>query len=115
MADQLDTLVQAATKTAEGMGAVAAGKADETPLQSDARTFRGIATMLSGLSSEARKRDQSVAQLRRVLQRIAMLEVRGGQELVEAGDWKGLVEEVQAMAHDVLSSDRAKRGARRGR
>ena len=112
MGDQLEQLVEAAAKTAAGMGKVAAGKADATPLQSDARTFRGIAAMLDGLSAEARRREQTAAQLRRILQRVAMLEVRGAQDLIAAGDWRGLVEELQAMAHDVLSGGGARQRER---
>lgn len=111
MSDQLTALVTAATKTAEGMGKVAGSKPDATPLHSDAKTFRGIAEMLTRLSTEARQSGEAASQLRRILQRIAMLEVRGATELVERGDWKGIVGELQAMAHDVLSNTetRAKR------
>lgn len=113
MGERLTALVTAATRTAEGMGKVAGAKPDETPLRSDARTFRGIADMLAGLSAEARQSDELAAQLRRVLQRIAMLEVRGGADLVGRGDWKRIVDELQAMAHDVLgaSGERASRRA----
>lgn len=109
MSEQLGSLVAAAAKAAEGMGRVAGEKPDGTPLQSDARTFRGIATMLTTLSAEAREHQQTAAQLRRILQRIAMLEVRGAADLVERGDWRSLVEELQAMAHDVLNGTRSPR------
>ena len=113
MGERLTALVTAAKQTAEGMGKVAGTKPDETPLHSDAKTFRGIAEMLTGLSVEAKASCDAAIQLRRILQRIAMLEVRGAAELVERGDWKGIVGELQAMAHDVLSGTEA-RAKRKG-
>ena len=101
--DRLGALVTAATRTAEGMGKVAGDKPDETPLKSDAHTFRGIARMLNSLSSEARTTSDTCLQLRRVLQRIAMLEVRGATQLIERGDWKKVVSELQAIAQDALA------------
>ena len=114
MGERLAALVMAANRTAAGLGKVAGAKPDETPLHSDAKTFRGIAQMLTGLAAEATANAETAAKLRRILQRIAMLEVRGAAELVECGDWKGIVGEVQAMAHDVLGGTEA-RAPRRAR
>ncbi len=111
--DRLNALVSAATKTAEGMGQVAGDKPDKTPLKSDAHTFRGIATMLQSLSTEARSVNETVAQFRRTLQRIAALEVRGATELIERGDWKKVVSELQAIAQDALSGGGRPGGTRR--
>ena len=110
--DRLGALVSAAAKTAEGMGKVAADKPDLTPLKSDAHTFRGIARMLASLSTEARTTSELCAQQRRVLQRIAMLEVRGATELIERGDWKKVVAELQAIAQDALAGGGRPGGAR---
>ena len=110
---RLGALVSAATKTAEGIGKVAGDKPDQTPLKSDAHTFRGIATMLNTLSAEARATNESCAQLRRTLQRIAMLEVRGATELIERGDWKKIVSELQSIAQDALGGGSGRGGERR--
>ena len=112
--DRLGALVSAATRTAEGIGKVAGDKPDKTPLKSDANTFRGIATILNTLSAEARAGSDSCAQLRRTLQRIAMLEVRGATELIERGDWKKIVGELQSIAQDALGGG-GRPGGTRGR
>lgn len=112
MGNRASALMTAAGEAAKGMGNVADGKPDEAPLQSDARTFRGLADMLTGLSAELRQSNKTVKHLRRILERIAMLEVRGATELIERGDWKGMVDELQTMAHDVLNGGERRSGPR---
>lgn len=101
--NRLGALVAAAAETARGMDEVAGCKPDETPLKSDARTFRGIATMLAGLSEEARQRDALLGQLAARFRRIADIEVRGGTELIGRGDWRAIAAELQAIASEALT------------
>jgi hypothetical protein len=101
--DRFDMLVAAASEAARGIGEVAGAKPNEAPLQSDARTFRGIATMLTGLCAEASQREEKVCALTAKLRRIANLEVRGAGELIEQGNWKRIASELQAIAQEALN------------
>lgn len=101
---RLNALVAAAQEAAKGMGAAAGRKPNETELKSDARTFRGLATMLNGLSEEANRREEKLCTLSAKLHRIAGLEVRGAAELIERGDWKKLCAELQAIAQEALGT-----------
>ena len=107
--NRLNALAAAAAEAARGMGEVAGSKPNETPLHSDARTFRGLATMLTGLAEEARLREQQLSTLGASLRRIANLEVRGAAELLERGDWKRITAELQAIAQEALGAPSAAR------
>jgi hypothetical protein len=111
--NRLNALVAAAAEAARGMGEVAGSKPNETPLRSDARTFRGLATMLTGLVEEARRRDQRLDALGASLHRIANLQVRGAAELLERGDWKRIASELQAVAQEALGTPSTTRPAHR--
>lgn len=100
--ERLKALVAAAGEAAAGMGKVAADKPDQAPVQTDARTFRGLVAMLNGLSEEARQRDERVCGLTAKLHRIARLEVRDAAQLIERGDWKKLTAELQAIAEEAV-------------
>jgi len=111
--DRLNALVAAAAEAARGMGEVAGSKPNETPLHSDARTFRGLATMLTGLAEEANRREQKLSALNAMLRRIANLEVRGATELLERGDWKRITAELQAIAQEALGTPAGSRASPR--
>jgi hypothetical protein len=86
-----------------GMIKVAAAKPNDYPLNTNAETFRGAANILSALSLEVARIEERTAELVAMLQRIAGLKVRGAHEAIEAGEWKFLVEELQAVAQEALT------------
>lgn len=105
---QVTKLVKTARMAAVGLAKVAAAKPDATELKSDANTFRGTARVLAALSDAVTDRDNEVAALRGKLQRIATLQVRGGQQLVQSSDWRAIVEELQALAQEAITPGTAK-------
>jgi hypothetical protein len=109
---QVTKLVKTARMAAVGLAKVAAAKPDGTELKSDANTFRGTARVLAALSDAVTARDAEVAELRGKLQRIAALQVRGGQQLVQTGDWRAIVEELQALAQEAITPGSGKGGSR---
>src|SRR6187402_1514070 len=109
-------LITNAKAVSMGLIKVAAAKPNEHLLQSNAQTFRGAATILYGLSEEVTRIDAVIAGLHEKLSRIATLEVRGAAEAIETGDWKAVVDELQAVAQEALTPRAASRGTRpRGR
>lgn len=86
-----------------GMIKVAAAKPNDYPLQSNAQTFRGAATMLHALSEEVARHEARTAELVEKLQRIADLKVRGAPEAIQSGNWKSVVDELQAVAQEALA------------
>lgn len=96
-------LLETAKRVSIGMIKVAAAKPNDYPLQSNAETFRGAANLMSALSLEVTRTEERTAELLTKLQRIADLKVRGAAEAVQAGDWKFLVEELQAVAQEALT------------
>jgi len=96
-------LLETAKRVSIGMIKVAAAKPNDYPLQSNAETFRGAANLMSALSLEVTRTEERTADLLAKLQRIADLKVRGAADAVEAGDWKYLVEELQAVAQEALT------------
>jgi hypothetical protein len=104
--EKLDLLIRAAAEAARGMGAAAGEKPNEAPVQSDARTFRGLATMLTGLSEEADRRERQLSTMSASLSRIACLQVRGATELIERGDWRRLAGELQTIAQEAITAAR---------
>ena len=103
MNSEVAELIETAKRVSVGMIKVAASKPNDHPLQSNAETFRGAANMLSALSLEVGRLEERTAQLTAKLQRIAGLKVRGASEAIERGDWKFLVEELQAVAQEALT------------
>ncbi|MFW2828661.1 hypothetical protein [Sphingomonas sp. ID0503] len=93
----------AARQAAAGMSAAAKGKPEEAALESDVRTFNGIAQMLEGLSKEVDERDKMIEKLKRMHHRIAELEIRGAAELFEKNDWRKIAGELQAIAQEALN------------
>lgn len=96
-------LIETANRVSVGMIKVAAAKPNDYPLQSNAETFRGAANLMRALSLEVTRVEERTADLVAKLQRIAGLKVRGASEAIEAGDWKFLVEELQAVAQEALT------------
>ena len=96
-------LIETAKRVSVGLIQVAAAKPNDYPLQSNAETFRGAANLIRALSLEVTRVDELSAELASKLQRIAGLKVRGASEAIEAGDWKALVEELQAVAQEALT------------
>jgi len=103
MNNELAELIANAKAVSLGMIKVAATKPNEHPLQSNAETFRGAANMLNALSHEVARYDQRTCDLVAKLQRIANLQVRGAAEAISDGDWKSVVEELQAVAEEALT------------
>lgn len=96
-------LIETAKRVSIGLIKVAAAKPNDYPLQSNAETFRGAANLISALSLEVTRVEEYSADLVAKLQRIAGLKVRGASEAIEGGDWKMLVEELQAVAQEALT------------
>jgi hypothetical protein len=96
-------LLETAKRVSIGLIKVAAAKPNDYPLQSNAETFRGAANLMSALSLEVTRTEERTAELVAKLQRIADLKVRGAAEAVQTGDWKFLVEELQAVAQEALT------------
>jgi hypothetical protein len=95
-------LLETAKRVSIGMIKVAAAKPNDYPLQSNAETFRGAANILSALSLEVARVEERTDDLLAKLQRIADLKVRGAADAIEQGDWKFVVEELQAIAQEAL-------------
>jgi len=96
-------LIETANRVSVGLIKVAAAKPNDYPLQSNAETFRGAANLMRALTLEVTRFEEHTADLVSKLQRIADLKVRGASEAIEAGDWKGLIEELQAVAQEALT------------
>jgi hypothetical protein len=96
-------LIANAKAVSLGMIKVAATKPNDYVLQSNAQTFRGAATILHALSEEVARHEARTTELITKLQRIAGLQVRGAAEAIESGDWKSVVDELQAVAQEALS------------
>jgi hypothetical protein len=99
----IEELIETAKRVSVGMIQVAAAKPNDYPLQSNAETFRGAANLIRALSLEVTRIEERSAELVAKLQRIAHLKVRGASEAIEAGDWKFLVDELQAVAQEALA------------
>ena len=95
-------LVAAAKAASHGMAQVAAAKPNETVLNTDARTLRGTARILAALTDEFVQHGERLARMEAKMQRIANLQIRGGTDLVSRGEWRCIVEELQAIAQDAL-------------
>jgi hypothetical protein len=96
-------LIANAKAVSLGMIKVAATKPNDYPLQSNAQTFRGAATMLHALSEEVARHEARTADLIAKLQRIADLKVRRAAEAIHSGDWKAVVDELQTLAQEALA------------
>lgn len=96
-------LIDGAKAVSLGMTRVAATKPNDHPLQSNAETFRNAAKMLDALSLEVARGEIRAATLQEKLRRIAGLKVRGAAEAITDGDWKAIVEELQAVAQEGLT------------
>ncbi len=103
MNDEVAQLIADAKKISLGMIKVAATKPNDHPLQSNAQTFRGAAHLLNALTLEVARHDALGASLVGKLQRIAQLQVRGASEAIADGNWKAVVEELQAIAQEALT------------
>lgn len=99
---KVTALIEGAKMVSVGMIQVAATKPNDAPLQSNAQTFRGAANMLSALSQELARGLEKTDEYRAKLERIANLKVRGAAEAIAEGDWKRIVDELQALAQDTL-------------
>ena len=96
--DPAAALRLAARETAIGLGAVARGKAETHTLESDAKTFKGIARILDGLNEQLEERDALVDKLVAMHRRIADLQIRGATQLLEQQNWRKIATELQAIA-----------------
>jgi hypothetical protein len=96
-------LIANAKAVSVGMIRIAAAKPNDYPLQSNAQTFRGAATMLHALSEEVARHEARAADMSAKLQRIADLKVRGAAEAIQSGDWKAVVDELQTLAQEALA------------
>ena len=103
MNSEVAELIETAKRVSIGMIKVAAAKPNDYPLNTNAETFRGAANILSALSLEVTRVEERTAELLAKLQRVADLKVRGAHEAIERGDWKFLVEELQAVAQEALT------------
>ncbi|HWI85326.1 MAG TPA: hypothetical protein VNT42_03245 [Sphingomonas sp.] len=98
-----------------GMAKVAAAKPNDHPLQSNAKSFRGAAQIISALTMELARADERASQLTDKLRRIANLQVRHAPEAIQSGDWKAIVAELQVVAQEGLTpgtNERSPRGPR---
>lgn len=86
-----------------GMARVAASKPNDHPLQSNAKSFRGAAQIISALTMELAQADERATQLTEKLRRIANLQVRYAPEAIKEGDWKAIVAELQVVAQEALT------------
>ena len=102
MKNEIEELLETAKRVSVGMIQVAAAKPNDYPLQSNAETFRGAANIMSALSLEVTRVEERTTDLLAKFQRIADLKVRGAAEAINDGDWKAVVEELQAIAQDAL-------------
>lgn len=112
MNKNITALIEGAKAVSLGMIKVAATKPNEHPLHSNAQTFRNAAHMLNALSLEVARAESQVAVLQEKLRRIADIKVRGAAEAIDAGDWKAVVEELQAVAQEGLTPGSAGPGPR---
>jgi hypothetical protein len=102
MKTEVEELLETAKRVSIGMIKVAAAKPNDYPLQSNAETFRGAANILSALTLEVTRVEERTDDLLAKFQRIADLKVRGAAEAISDGDWKAVVEELQAIAQEAL-------------
>jgi len=100
---EIAELIETANRISVGLIKVAAAKPNDYPLQSNAETFRGAANLIRALSLEVTRVEEYSANLIEKLQRIANLKVRNASEAIEAGDWKSLIDELQAVAQEALT------------
>jgi len=100
---EIAELIETANRISVGLIKVAAAKPNDYPLQSNAETFRGAANLIRALSLEVTRVEEYSANLVEKLQRIANLKVRNASEAIEAGDWKSLIDELQAVAQEALT------------
>jgi hypothetical protein len=105
MNKDLADLIANAKAVSLGMIKVAATKPNDYPLQSNAQTFRGAATILHALSEEIARHEARTDELVLKLQRIADLKVRGAAEAIVTGDWKSVVDELQTVAQEAIAPD----------
>jgi uncharacterized protein YigA (DUF484 family) len=101
--DPAAALRLAARETAIGLGAVARGKAETHTLESDAKTFKGIARILDGLNEQLEERDALVDKLVAMHRRIADLQIRGATQLLEQQNWRKIATELQAIAQEAIN------------
>jgi len=100
---EIAELIETANRVSVGLIQVAASKPNDYPLQSNAETFRGAANLIRALTLEVTRVEEYNANLVEKLQRIANLKVRNASEAIEAGDWKSLIDELQAVAQEALT------------
>ena len=100
---EIAELIETANRVSVGLIKVAASKPNDYPLQSNAETFRGAANLIRALTLEVTRVEEYNANLVEKLQRIANLKVRNASEAIEAGDWKTLIDELQAVAQEALT------------
>lgn len=101
--DSAAKLIEAAAETVRGLIDVASDKPNDHQLKSDARSFRGLALMIEELSKVVREQENRLDRQTDFFNRIANLKVRSAQGLIEAGRWKDITAQLQAIALDALS------------
>lgn len=84
------------------MKEASSGKPPETITETNAQTFANLAEIMDSLVGIARQRAEERSAMRKALERIAALDVRSVSELLEQGNWKKLVSELQSIAQDTL-------------
>lgn len=95
-----DELLSLADKAVQGMKEASAGKAPETPTETNASTFANLADLVGNLTALARRDRIEKEQMAHALSRIAGLQVRSAKELLEQKNWQKLLTEIQAIAQD---------------
>jgi len=97
-AQAVDALLETASTAITALQAAAQGKEPEDPANTDVSTLLALSRLIEGLVADLQCHRAEQARLLRLLGRISALEVRGAQELIEAGNWKKLCAELQAIA-----------------
>lgn len=100
--NHMDELLALADKAVQGMKQASAGKAPETPTETNASTFANLADLVSNLTALARRERIEKEQMAHALSRVAGLQVRSAKELLEQKNWQKLLTEIQAIAQDAI-------------
>ena len=101
-------LVETARLMVTRLLAVAGDKPADHVLKSDAQTLRNTANVIFGLGAMVEQLAQERDALQTKLQRIADLQVRGANHAIATGNWKDIVEEMQAIALERVGDEPSK-------
>lgn len=98
----LPETIERARQLADRMAQAAAGRDGNISAEMPLSLFVDISSLLQQLSDEATDRKGGQGRSERALQRIADLDIRSAQLLLEMNAWKRIVGELQAIAQDAL-------------